>query len=125
MFCHKCGEENLDDSIYCAKCGTQIQQPPQVANYSAAEDPALRLLIPIGRSGLAIAAGYVGLFAVLLVPAPFAILLGVLALKDIKRNPKKMGRGRAIFGIIMGILGSIGLIAFAVSMIVNRATPLP
>jgi hypothetical protein len=79
-------------------------------------DPALALLIPIGRSGLAIAAGYVGLFAVLLIPAPFAILLGVLALKDIKAHPEKSGNGRAIFGIVMGVLGTVGLIAMLASL---------
>jgi hypothetical protein len=62
------------------------------------------MMIPIGRSGYAIAAGYIGLFSILVIPAPFAILFGYLALKDIKRHPEKTGKGRAWFGIIMGIL---------------------
>ncbi|HET6266424.1 MAG TPA: GYF domain-containing protein [Acidobacteriota bacterium] len=66
------------------------------------DDPALRMILPIGRSGWAIAAGYLGLFSILLVPAPFAIITGILAIKDIKQNPEKHGMGRAIFGIIMG-----------------------
>jgi hypothetical protein len=62
------------------------------------------MMIPIGRSGYAIAAGYIALFSVLVIPAPFAILFGILALRDIKRRPEKIGKGRAWFGIIMGSL---------------------
>jgi hypothetical protein len=40
---------------------------------------------------------------VLLLPAPFAVLLGVLALKELKRKPELHGAGRAWFGIIMGV----------------------
>lgn len=75
------------------------------------EDPAVRLLLPVGRSGWAIAAGYLGLFSVLLVFAPFAIVCGVLAIFDLKKNPKKCGMGRAVFGIVMGVLGTVALLA--------------
>jgi uncharacterized RDD family membrane protein YckC len=67
-------------------------------------------LLPTGRSGWAIAAGYLGLFSLLLVPAPFALGAGVLGLRDIRRNPRLGGRGRAIFGIVMGSLFSIALV---------------
>lgn len=67
-------------------------------------------LLPTGRSGWAIAAGYLGLFSLLLVPAPFALVAGVLGLRDIRRNPRLGGRGRAIFGIVMGSLLSIALV---------------
>jgi hypothetical protein len=62
------------------------------------------MMLPIGRSGFAIAAGYIALFSVLVIPAPFAILFGYLALRDIKRHPEKTGKGRAWFGIVMGVL---------------------
>jgi hypothetical protein len=64
------------------------------------------MILPVGRSGLAIAAGYAGLFSLLIVFAPIALLLGIAAIIDIKRNPKKHGMGRAIFGLIMGLIGS-------------------
>jgi hypothetical protein len=66
----------------------------------------MRLLLPVGRSGLAIAAGYFGLFAVLGIPAPVALVLGILAIRDIKQNPKKHGMGRAVFAVVMGALGT-------------------
>lgn len=65
------------------------------------------MLLPVGRSGWAIAAGYAGLFAVLCFPAPLAIILGVIAIVHLRRNPKLHGWGRAIFGLVMGIIFSI------------------
>jgi hypothetical protein len=71
-----------------------------------ADDPAMRMILPIGRSGWAIAAGYLALFSVLVFPAPFALGTGIFALYDIRRHPEKLGKGRAIFGIVMGGLFS-------------------
>lgn len=76
------------------------------------DDAGMRMLLPVGRSGWAIAAGYLGLISVLCVPAPLALMAGILAVQDIRKNPKKHGMGRAIFGLIMGGLGSL-LLTFA------------
>lgn len=83
------------------------------------EDPAARWLLPVGRSGWAIAAGYLGLFSVLCVPAPFALICGILAVRAIRKDPNKHGMGRAVFGIIMGVLGSIGLAFMIVSIMAS------
>jgi hypothetical protein len=80
------------------------------------DDPAMRLLLPVGRSIWAIIAGYLGLFAVLCFPAPLALLAGVVAVWDIHRNPHKHGMGRAIFGIVMGSIGTVGLLLVLVSL---------
>ena len=58
---------------------------------------------------LGIVAGYVGLLALLVVPAPLALAVGIWALFDLKKHPGKSGMGRAIFAIVMGALGSIVL----------------
>jgi hypothetical protein len=81
------------------------------------EDPAMRLLLPVGRSGWAIAAGYLGLISVLCVPAPFALLAGILAIREMRRNPKKHGMGRAIFGIVMGVIGTVLLLIVLVAFL--------
>ena len=75
------------------------------------DDPMLRWLLPVGRSGWAIAAGYLALFSVLLFPAPFALATGIVAIVVIRRNPSRHGMGRAVFGIVMGALGTIALCA--------------
>lgn len=72
----------------------------------------MRILLPIGRSGYAIVAGYLGLLSPLFLFAPPALLFGMLAIRDIKRNPKKGGMGRAIFGAVMGGVFTLILIAF-------------
>lgn len=67
-------------------------------------------LVPVNRSPLSIVAGYVGLFSVLVIPAPFAVGLGWWALRDLRRHPDKRGRGRAWFAIALG-----GLVLCAVA----------
>lgn len=85
------------------------------------QDGGVRLLLPVGRSMWAILAGYLGLFSVLLVFAPPALVCGIVAIADIRKsrngpNPKH-GMGRAIFGVVMGTAGTIALIAVIVSQL--------
>jgi len=76
-----------------------------------------RYILPVGRSGWAIASGYLGLISVLIIPAPFALLTGILAIRAMRRDPKKHGMGRAVFGIVMGgLITGLLLFALAVSM---------
>ncbi len=82
---------------------------------SIGADPTMRMLLPVGRSFWAIAAGYLGLVSILVLPAPFALVAGILAILDIKKNPEKHGMGRAIFGIVMGGLFS-AILLFALLM---------
>ncbi len=86
-------------------------------NTAKPEDEYLKYIIPIGRSGLAIAAGYIGLFSILILPAPISVLFGVLALLDLKKHPEKIGKVRAWFAIISG---SLVILAIILLMIFNR-----
>ncbi len=79
------------------------------------DDRLMRALLPVGRSGWAIAAGYLGLFSLLFIPAPLAILTGIIGIIDIKRHPHRHGMGRCVFGIVMGVLGTVLLILFSVT----------
>lgn len=67
---------------------------------------AIGLLVPIDISGWAMAAGYLGLFALVILPAPVALIIGLVALRDLDRRPQMRGRGRAWFGIITGAIGT-------------------
>ncbi len=68
-------------------------------------DP-LHWVVPTGRSWQTITAGYVGLVSLLAFPlGPVAIVLGVLGLRAAGQQGSH-GRGRAIFGIVTGCLGS-------------------
>lgn len=85
-------------------------KPPQ----SLGDDSGMRMLLPVGRSGWAIAAGYLGLLGFVIFPAPLALIVSIIAILDIQKSKKtakpKYGMGRAIFGLIVGIAGSVILL---------------
>ena len=89
--------------------------------YDIGQDAGMRMLLPVGLTGWAIASGYLGLISVLLIPAPFALLTGILAIRTIRRNPKRHGMGRAIFGIIMGTLFTAVLVIAIAGLIASMA----
>ena len=78
------------------------------------DDAGMRLLLPVGRSGWAIAAGYLGLFALVIIPAPLALIVSIIAIRDIRKSSNtatpKHGMGRAIFGLIVGFIGTVVLL---------------
>ena len=82
---------------FCAGCGS-----PLSAEATKQDLGGLTVALPVGRSALSIAAGYLGLFSILVLPAPFAVIVGIVALIDLKRRPHLLGRGRAVFGIVAG-----------------------
>jgi hypothetical protein len=92
----------------CPSCGAAV------ASGDLGKDPLMRMVMPVGRSGLAIAAGYLGLVSVIPFAAPVALVVGILALRDLRRHPEKHGMGRAIFGVVMGGLFTILLVAILV-----------
>jgi uncharacterized RDD family membrane protein YckC len=97
------------------KNAVTLPLPPPLPASSSAD----KWLIPTNRSGWCIAAGYLGLFAVLVLPAPVALAAGIIGLRDVRRHPGLGGRGRAWFGIVMGTLFSLLLLAGIVSAIVG------
>ena len=109
--CIYCAESIPDEAAVCPLCKSDLRVRPPSSQ--PADDALARMLLPVGRSGWAIAAGYLGIFSLLLVPAPFAIIVGFVALNDLKKNPALAGKGRAIFGIGMGIL-MLGLLTFGI-----------
>ncbi len=72
--------------------------------YQSKAHPVVRAIVPIGRSSVAIAAGYLGLLSIFLIPAPFAILISIWAILDLKQNKDKHGWVRTAFGLAMGIV---------------------
>lgn len=74
-------------------------------------------IFPVRTSGMAILSGYLGLFSILLIPAPFAILTGFLALNHMKKQPGLLGYGRAWFGIITGSFMTLVLIIMLILLI--------
>ena len=82
-------------------------------------DESLRWMLPVGRSGWAVAAGYVALLAMFAWPVGIVSLaLGVYALHDIARRavgPKPVaGRSRAWFAIVVGVAASVLMVVWLV-----------
>ncbi len=122
MYCWKCGAENSDSAIRCKRCNEDFQDPPPGAvPADIGQDAGMRMLLPVGRSPFAIAAGYAGLVSpALCVLGPVAIVLGILAIIDIKRHPERHGMVRAILGIVLGLIGSLMLVMLVLLLLFDR-----
>lgn len=75
--------------------------------FPPAPEPWLRWLLPVGRSGFAIAAGYLGLLALLPFVGYLALLFAALAIVDLRRHPEKRGWGRVITALVIALPMSI------------------
>jgi hypothetical protein len=82
---------------------------------------SFRYIVPLNCPVIAIIAGYSAFFAVLLFPAPIALILGIFAMWHIKKNKEKKleGKGRAIFAVVMGTIFTVILIFFLVGSVVG------
>jgi hypothetical protein len=118
MYCVACGHPNEAEARYCSACGapmpgTPVAPPTRPPAYDAAKE--LVGLVPVNTDGWCIAAGYLGLFAVLGIFAPFALITGILGLRSLNKRPGRRGHVRAWLGVVMGamctLLYGMGLIA--------------
>lgn len=111
--------------ISAAPISYAIPAPYAGPQQSIGENAGVRWLLPVGRSGWAIAAGYLGLFSFIIFPAPLALICSIIAIIDIRKHPQRHGMGRAIFGLIMGVLGTIALAFMLVAMVYSHANRPP
>ena len=102
---------------------TLLPLPPAGSANDLGQNAGMRMLLPVGRSGWAIAAGYLGLFGLIILPAPLALIVSLVAIADIRKHrhdpSPKHGMGRAVFGLIVGILGTVVLAAIVISRYVR------
>jgi hypothetical protein len=111
IYCSRCGAANNPSWFYCLECRQPLDVGQTVPRTARPDDTSLtHLLLPVDVSKLAFWAGYVGLLAIAAYPAPLALLLGILAIRDLRRHPGKRGMGRAVFAIVMGSIGMVILL---------------
>jgi hypothetical protein len=113
VICTGCGLEINDRAPSCFKCGTinPAVAPPAAREGDPLADPALGLILPVGRSPLSVIAGYLGLLSFLVgCLAPIALGVSIAAIVDLKRHPEKRGMGRAVFGLVCGTFVTVGML---------------
>ena len=89
-------------NVSCPKCGQAINVPDNDDNDLVSCPACDHEFYPFGRSHLATLAFYLGLCSCFIVPAPLALWVGIIALKDIKANRGRHGKNRAWFGVVLG-----------------------
>ena len=89
-------------NVSCPKCGQAINVPDTDDNDLVSCPACDHEFYPFGRSHLATLAFYLGLCSCFIVPAPLALWVGIIALKDIKANRGRHGKNRAWFGVVLG-----------------------
>jgi hypothetical protein len=97
-------------------------ETPTIGGAAAAPEASagMRWLLPVGRSGWAIAAGYLGLFSLFGgCVGPFAVIVAIIAILDVRQNPSRHGMGRAVFGLVLGLLGCAFLMLILVASILR------
>lgn len=105
-FCPSCGSQHDGTRRFCVSCGQQLTPvpfaqplPPSGSNVN----DVVATIIPY-RNIPALIAYYCGVFAVLGLPAPVAVILGIWGLRRVAENPQAKGKVHAWIGIILGAL---------------------
>lgn len=72
--------------LRCPHCGlTSLRNPP---------------------TSLAIGSFYLGLCSMFLLPAPVAVIVSLAAIRELRRDPRKHGMARAVWGLCLGAIGT-------------------
>jgi hypothetical protein len=104
--------ENNNAPMKDSNAPTESNNTPE----NNSEAKFVHALVPINRSGWAIAAGYVALFGIIPIGISLiAMILGIIGLIDIKKHPEKLGRGRCIFALIVGAIFTVTTVLFYIS----------
>ena len=104
--CRYCAAQIEDDAIRCEHCARWLD--PKLDGVLNADSPPL-VLPPRIVSGLAIASLVCGIFWFAGLGSIAAVVLGHLALRQIRREPLRLrGRRMAIAGVVLGWIGIAG-----------------
>ncbi len=103
MFCSKCNHEVSPGAKFCPECGVPVEDH-EISGMGGSDSSVFS---PPRNSGLAIAALICGLigFCTIGISALVGIVLGIMALVRISKNPRQQkGMALAISGITASVL---------------------
>ena len=125
--CPYCAEQILAVAVKCKHCGEYLEDDLRDEERSReSAGTLLRLVAPVEVSGKALISGYLafgGFIPLLgLLPGVIALFLGRAALREIERKPNLSGKGRAWFGIVMGIISIIFALIFGGALLIGYFT---
>ena len=108
-FCVACGNSIAEGERFCAACGRDSQGAAGLP----AIDPQVAFGLPPETSTKAIFSLICGVLFIIVPFSIVAIILGYIALSEIRRSPGRLkGRGLAIAGIALGFVGVVLILAF-------------
>jgi type IV pilus assembly protein PilA len=111
MFCTRCGTNNPDSKRYCVNCGTKLQEGSSAAGGAGGPGaPQEEFAGEAATSGKAVASLICGILFFFLPAAIAAIVLGHLALSEIRKSAGRLkGRGMADAGLVLGYSGTVAI----------------
>lgn len=118
MYCTGCGQEIDKHAQHCTACGAEAPPRGGTESFDKLEND-LRHVMPVNTPLAAIAAGYLGLLSILMFPAPFALIAGIIGIIQIKKRVNTRGVVRCIIGIVAGALGTALLAWVIIANITN------
>jgi Domain of unknown function (DUF4190)/zinc-ribbon domain len=127
MFCAHCGSQNPEGAQFCSSCGKAVVQAgstPAAGTPIATASPASPppgFIPPPTTSGKAVASLLCGFLFFAFPFAVVAIILGHLALREIRKSTGRIkGQGIAVGGLVLGYLGlfliPVGLVILAIAL---------
>jgi len=119
VFCLKCGTALAEGAYFCPKCGADNSAGATTPAVGVPATPAQ----PQQTSGMAIGSLICGLLPFFLLTPIAAIVLGHMALSQIKRSARRLkGSGMAIAGLVLGYSSVASLL---VILIIIAAIAIP
>jgi len=111
-FCASCGNSVSADDKFCRVCGREASPAFGAPGGAAPVGPAQ-------TSGKAIASLVCGLFLFLPPFSIAAVILGHLALSEIRKSGRRLlGEGMAIAGLVLGYVGSIPMLLIIAAIVI-------
>lgn len=117
-YCSHCGQEVMDEAVVCVHCGASLEtnSTQNQSNYNQGNQ-STQAFQPQKTNGLCIAGFIISFFSGLI-----GLILSIVGLVQVNKNPNEKGRGLGIAGIILGAIGLVCQIIAIVNIVNNILT---